>query len=57
MMLCERDESVQRVLKNTKVLFFSNPEEGGPKGPLFRILKNLQRKMKKVGVGVEEITE
>jgi hypothetical protein len=46
MMLCERDESVQeRVLKNTKkMMFFSNPEEGGPKGPLFRgCCKNLQR--------------
>ena len=39
MKLCE--ESAE----STKVTFFSNPEKGSKKGPLFRILKNFQRKL------------
>jgi hypothetical protein len=39
----ERWECSERVLKNTKVLFFQQSWRGGPEGPLFRVCcKNLQ---------------
>ena len=46
MMLCERVESVQRECSRTQKCCFSAILKRGPKGPSFRILKNLQRKVR-----------